>query len=382
MTATVTVIPADHGGCGWYRLRHPVAALHHQGHDEVTLRDTYPRALYQDTFLGTRLVEVDCDTDVIVFQRPLHQDVVDAIPALQRQGIAVVVEIDDDFEHLPKGHPARRGTGHHLRFQPDDPGRGVLPRKLETRAATLDVVEPPNHRRWLREACRRADLVTVSTPALADVYGGHGRVAVLPNLVPDTYLDVQAEGHDGAVRVGWTGSTHTHVGDLDVTGGAVADAIDDSHAALWIVGTGEGVEQGLGRAPDHCTGWVEIDDYPAAYALLDVAIVPLALNPFNEAKSWLKGLEAAALGVPFVASPTGPYRTLHDLGAGLLAATPDEWRRLVTRLACIDEARAEHAEAGRAVAAELTYGAHAWRWLEAWNEAVRWHRTRTNRSVA
>ena len=372
---TVLVRPADNGGCGHYRLRQPASHLNGQG---VTVTETWPSATFEDGPLGTRIRHVDCTADVLVLQRVMEPEVVQAIPVLQRQGTAVVVEIDDDFEHLPHGHPARRGTTATLDTTPTGPApRGVLPRGIGVRPThDLQVVTPKAQRRWLREACMAADLVTVSTPALAAVYAPHGRVAVLPNLVPDHYLDLPLPVHDGPVRVGWTGSTHTHVGDLDVTDGAVAQAVEDSGAALWVVGTGDGVAAGLGMEPDHCTGWMELDDYPAAYAELDVAIVPLAPNPFNEAKSWLKGLEAGALGVPFVASPTGPYRQLHDLGAGLLAATPAEWRRHVTRLACIDEARLEHAERGRDVAARLTYGEHAWRWLEAWHEAIRHHRHR------
>ena len=34
---------------------------------------------------------------------------------------------------------------------------------------------------------------------------------------------------------------------------------------------------------------------------ITVGMVPLALTPFNQAKSYIKGLEFAARGVPFVA---------------------------------------------------------------------------------
>lgn len=350
----IDVTPADTGGCGWYRLRHPVAALNAQGHDNVRIKG-YPRAELIDDLLGTLIKSVRCHADVLVLQRPLDEIQARAIPVLQRQGTAVVVEIDDDFHHLPKGHPARVGTS--------------------------VARNPRRNRDWLKAACEAADLVTVSTPALADVYGTHGRVAVLPNLVPDHYLDIVPEPHDG-VRVGWTGSTETHVGDLEVTEGGVAEALAGTDATLYIVGTGAGVAEGLAwDGPMTTTGWVDIDDYPATYAGLDAAIVPLAPNRFNEAKSWLKGLEAAALGVPFVASPTGPYRRLAELGAGLLAEHRTAWATQVHLLATDAHARADVAARGRHVAEQLTYSAHAWRWLEAWETAVSNHRNR-KRSIA
>jgi hypothetical protein len=105
-----------------------------------------------------------------------------------------------------------------------------------------------------------------------------------------------------------------------------------------------------------------------------VAIVPLAANAFNEAKSDLKGLEALALGVPFVASPTGPYLDLakatHE--AGLIAFTPAGWRMHLTALVERPMMREAMAAEGREYVREhRTVEGQAWRWLEAWDHAVK-----------
>jgi glycosyltransferase involved in cell wall biosynthesis len=105
-----------------------------------------------------------------------------------------------------------------------------------------------------------------------------------------------------------------------------------------------------------------------------VAIVPLAANAFNEAKSDLKGLEALALGVPFVASPTGPYRALadHSRDAGWLAASPGGWREQIAVLVSDQDWRGDLIGKGRAYVAEYrTVEGQAWRWLEAWGHAVK-----------
>jgi glycosyltransferase involved in cell wall biosynthesis len=70
-------------------------------------------------------------------------------------------------------------------------------------------------------------------------------------------------------------------------------------------------------------------------------LVPLNLVPFSEAKSYLKGLEYAASGIPFVASPTYEYRLLAKEGIGRIASTPDEWRDHVTELLDPDVRAAE-----------------------------------------
>ncbi len=340
----VRIQHADRGGCGMYRLVWPAEVLASMG-VAVTLHDDWPLAHWRGQDNGLRhIISVECPADVVVLQRPMLDTVVQAIPVLQRQGVAVVVELDDDFTCLPKGHPARVGTS--------------------------GMRNPHMNRRNLRLACERADLVTCSTPAIAARYAPHGRAHIIPNCVPARYLTIETGEHDGPLRVGWTGSTQTHVGDLETAGNGIARAL--SGDPFHVVGTGVGVASALGldEGQVESTGWLPIHDYPAAYAGLDVAVVPLADNPFNQAKSWLKGIEAAALGVPFVASPTDPYRELAALGAGMLASTPDEWHAAVSLLTTNRSVRQEMAVQGRAVASEWTVEGRAWLWAEAWERAM------------
>ena len=54
-------------------------------------------------------------------------------------------------------------------------------------------------------------------------------------------------------------------------------------------------------------------------------------------------------------SSTGKVVKLHEMGAGLLADSPDEWAEHVARLLASPEERAELAARGRAVMAGLTF---------------------------
>lgn len=171
--------------------------------------------------------------------------------------------------------------------------------------------------------------------------------------------------------VGWSGTLLSHRGDLEVTRGQVAQAND---ATMRIIGPHPeqaAVQRALGLAElPEVTGWLPITNYPAALARLDLGIIPLATNRFNAAKSALKGLEMAAVGVPFVASATTEYQRLAALGAGRLAAKPKDWGREVGRLLRDPSLRQELAAQGRAVAADHTIEANAWRTWEAWDEAL------------
>lgn len=314
----VLALAADDGGCGFYRIRLP--ALHIPN---VTVR----QSIRVGRDISGAVRHVDIDADLIVLQRPSTPHLVELIPALQRQGVTVVVELDDDLGHV----------------HPDNPARS------------------PHAAQALTEACRLADLVTCTTPALAKRYG-HGHAVVVPNYIPAAWLRIEADRSG----VGWSGSVLTHPGDLEATKGQVARAIED----FKVIGTGTGVQQALGlRRPPYATGWLPLDRYPQALATLRIGVVPLADSPFNRAKSALKMLEMAALGVVPITSPTPDNRRLHNLGIGLLAERPADWHRHLNRLQNDARFHAEILAESRNAAATQTIEANAWRFEEAWARA-------------
>jgi glycosyltransferase involved in cell wall biosynthesis len=294
--------------------------------------------------LRERIVErmvAPVDADVVVFQRPPHRDTISFIEQYQRMGVAVVVDVDDDLRAV---HPQNAAYPLHA-----------------------GLVHPDVHAKFTARCCALADLVTVSTPALAERYGAHGRVAVLPNAVPAAILDYPSlsDGH----TIGWAGRVATHPGDLEVTRGGVGEALDDWR--FEVIGEAAGVREALGLPgePDE-TPWIEsVEDYHLALGRLTVGIVPLGNTAFNAAKSWLKGLEMAARGVPFVASPRVEYSAL---GLGILAADRSRnWRSAVRQLIADESLRYEMAEQGREVVrSRHLYETRGPDWTEAWSQAV------------
>lgn len=342
----VWVYPLDSWGCGHYRMYWPACAV-----AELDLPDVRPVPVTPDR----RRVAIHFDPsgrvardefpaeegDVVLFQRPTGSWMPGLVDALQARGVAVVVDMDDDLSAL---HPSNAAF---VNMHP----RSTSPHSWHTAA----------------ETCRRAALVTVTTPALADRYGAHGRVRVLPNVVPAEYLDVD---HVDSADIGWAGVVHTHPDDLQQVGGAVARLVTRG-ATFRTVGDPTGVGRALGLPRDPpSTGNVAIYQYPATVAELGIGIAPLALTRFNDAKSRLKPLEYAALGVPWVGSPAADYRAFHAEGTGLLAERPRDWERTLRRLTADRSLRVEMSEAGRDVARRHTFEATAWRWAEAWADAV------------
>jgi glycosyltransferase involved in cell wall biosynthesis len=299
----------------------------------------------------------DPECDVVVLQRPAHRHLVETIPLLQQHGCAVVVDYDDDFDSI---HPKNQAWSH---YQPE--------------------TNPQLNKVWAKLASNLADLVTVTTPALAKRYGQHGRVATLPNYVPESYLKVEPSWPTEHMRnvpsIGWAGNPGSHPGDLEVMGAAIHDLTFDKIARFKTIGTGKTNRIVSARHPDTVV-WAPIDEFPSLTASFDIGVVPLADSTFNRAKSWLKGLEYAALGVPFVASPTAPYRQLERLGAGDLVTSTTKntnaWKRALLRYVEDEEYRRLRSEEGRIVASDLTYENHGEEWLQAWGNALTLRRAR------
>jgi hypothetical protein len=90
---------------------------------------------------------------------------------------------------------------------------------------------------------------------------------------------------------------------------------------------------------------------------VDIGIVPLEARDYNRAKSALKGMEYAACGIPFVASPSPEYAWL---GCGILAGasledqSPAAWQAALERLLDSDErTRVAHLQTDRVAAEEI-----------------------------
>lgn len=352
----IKVYPADTAGCGLFRLLWPVQYLVEAGLPAGTTVEVRPP---QDRDLklrmdGERVVEViDPDPDAVyVFQRLTHSWMVQAVPLLREAGAVVVIDVDDDLGAIHPRNPAYHAMHPSRQGQWDQASREIV------------------RHSWLHlaQACRDADLVTVSTPALLERYAAHGRGRVLYNLLPDHYYGIGRVDHDG---IGWPASLHSHPDDPGVLGGAMARLTADG-ASFRVVGDPTGAGAAFGLRGDPPGAVVPIGAWPSAVAGLGIGIAPLADTRFNAGKSWLKPLEMSAVGVPWVASPSPEYTRLvkrHPDGAGLLAGTPRRWYRELDRLRRDPVLRKEKAAAGREVADGLRLRNNAWRWMEAWERA-------------
>ena len=247
-------------------------------------------------------------TDLVVLQRPGTAVEVMMIRALQARGIAVMLDIDDALHAIPETNAA-------YAYWNRDPDR---------------------HWSYLDEAASIADLVTVTTRALARRYAPHGRYELIPNYLPDHgYPRIGRERQAGEpIIIGWSGAEATHKGDLEVVGGALRAVLDENpEVYVRIVGDAVWAAQELSVPRNRLidAGRFPLADYYTALVGTDIAVVPLASSAFNRAKSWLKAMEYMGAGAHVIASATpANHDLLWRVGSPDLATTEDQWHMLLT----------------------------------------------------
>jgi glycosyltransferase involved in cell wall biosynthesis len=211
-----------------------------------------------------------------------------------------------------------------------DPVRAGLYRKeLLRHRATLD----------------HCDAITVSTASLAHMMEPFGKpVRVHRNAFS---LELLALSQQAAVSrshpadrvvLGYASGTRTHDKDFNMVQPALCEVMSrHPQVELWLLGDIDpGDTWGALRARVKTLPRVPWRNLPERLAMLDINLAPLVPeSPFNQAKSEIKFMEAALVGVPTIASPTDAFSfAVHSGENGYLASNLEEWQSAVETLVC------------------------------------------------
>lgn len=277
--------------------------------------------------------------DVIHAYRRFDRASLEILSAARRMGSAIVWDNDDDLAAIPEESPRHRETG------------GVRGERIfrETVAAA-----------------KLASVVTVPTPAMAELYRSVGipRVVVLANRVLP--LGERARVSHPGCRIGWIAGME-HQADIARLGirGAL-ERVQDRHPHVDVVSIG--VDIGLSERYVH-RRFVPFGDLPGEIGGFDIGIAPLSDIPFNRTRSDIKVKEYAACGVPWLASDSTAYRGLGPQQGGELVGD-DEWFQSLDRLVGDADRRRRLGRAGRSWAATQTIRRAAREWEAVFEGAV------------
>lgn len=343
----VCFVPQDFSGPGFYRCLHPADQLHLQGGHGVGTPEYELETLDSGfTLIKFNLAAIP-DVETFVFHQPRDRHWPRLMRDLRSRGKAVIADADDYLISPP-------------------PWSG-----------NFELAKRGGYKHLFR-AFGQADLLTVSTPFLAEAYRRYQpNVKVLPNFLDWTMWENVEQQSDvdrgGRVRLGWRADAKWQAGDLAILSGVLGPLLErNPHVDLVLAGdsSGKGADL-LGVPADRCIVIPRVDYHtrrlPEITATFDVNLVPLADHPFNEGKSHLRGLEAAACGIPSVVSATGPYQdAVEDGMRAFLCKRPNDWIRALELLVNDDALRRDLGRKSREYAAENTIQQH-WRlWEQAY----------------
>jgi len=256
-----------------------------------------------------------------------------------------VYENDDDVWHIDRSNPA-----------------------YEHYAEGSDIREA------VQRYCDTANLITVTTPYLAELHREMSPgvpVTILPNYIPEWALDLNHDDRQGHPRIGWAGGA-SHKKDLKVVGNSVSRFLKrfpDWH--MYVNGVDYRKEVGAPLDRSSHIPWLPVCRDPKLYYRsidFDIGLCPLLDTAFSRSKSPIKALEYMARGIVPVASDVEPYRRFIRHGEnGFLVKREHEWLYYMSELASDSELRATMREAALESARENVIERH---WRE-WEDAYR-----------
>lgn len=287
------------GGSGWVRLQQLRPHVNF-----TTVTGTLIHHKVKGFAIADHYGGIHHDCQIFVFQRLMFKDLIRTM----KQEIAkpnrptIINDVDDWYWGLDPANAAYK-----LTLPENNPDENV------------------NH---YKEILKLSDGLTVSTPFLEDKmknWLGHNNVHLIENCVTVSDFNVRRMNMKRPI-IGWVGSTSHRSRDLEEINGFLPPTWRYHHSG-HIAGAQLFADAiGVPASKVRTAPMVPPQQYAKNSFCFDIGIAPLSDQPFNHAKSWVKLLEYASAGVPFVASPAPEYVRLHEeYGIGRIAKNREDW---------------------------------------------------------
>jgi hypothetical protein len=284
--------------------------------------------------------------DVVILKLFMHKDAKKYIELARSCGQTVIIDTDDHFEQLPEDN---------LAFITTDPVRS-----------------PDNNRQHLISTYSAADGIIASTKFLEQrMLQYNDTVYRVQNyLDPSTFM-YRLDMAGNKPTIGWVGMMMWRVEDLKHIAGPMKTILEQNdlkfHHSGIMLDRPKWIAEAFNIDESRVTGYTgsRPQYYSNIFMPIDIGVVPLTGNQFNEAKSNLKGLEYALSGVPFVASDTQEYRDLADMGVGRIAKSSKDWIKHLKKLIDPDIREEERRNNFKIVAENFNIFVGKYKWSEA-----------------
>lgn len=209
-------------------------------------------------------------------------------------------------------------------------------------------------------ALRMADFVITSTPYMKECIqrSFRGPVYLWRNAVDSESVHAASLATDkraapaspGTITIGYASGSRAHEADFRTIESVLLQVLEaHPNVRIQVIGYADLPETFKPYARRIATE--PVATYPAYLGLLarcDIALVPLVIDEFNECKSAVRFLDAAAVRVPVIAAATGDFKNVVVHGKnGLLAANEAEWLQAIELLIGDEAKRREIADGAK-----------------------------------
>ena len=330
-------------GCTYYRCMLPAQQLNIHGiHASFGFASLKSNGKFVIKRLNNTLSEKH---KIIVLKVLMDIQILNAIPKAQSLGQKIVVDIDDLHEQL---HETNHAFG-----------------------ATSSSNSKTNNRQIYEEIIKQSDALICSTPYIQEYY--KQKHPDKPIFMVRNSIDIERWSRYRAAQrqpiIGWLGATPWRSLDLEQLAPFFENYLKSRNLKFHHAGHlpwAPAAYLRLGIDPKLCTvsPMVPLFELPTVYANFDVGIVPLNDIPFNRAKSFIKGLEYAAAGIPFVASDLPEYKYLSEFGVGRVASNQKQWESHLDTFSTIKERENESLKAHKIVTDNFTMKQSSQQWID------------------
>lgn len=213
------------------------------------------------------------------------------------------------------------------------------------------------------------DVVTTTNDRLADRFLEEGarNVIAVPNYLSRSAVEILPRPHEGTVLgyIGWVDhQADWETLELDETVRELLEDLPD----LRVVSVGP-LAFDLPEDRYRRLEPVPYENLPKLIAGFDIGLAPLVDRLANHSRSDIKLKEYAIAGVPWLASPIGPYEGHGEDEGGRLVAD-DDWYTEISRLVTDKRARRKLTKRGLKWAQKQTLQNNVGVWAAAFNAAI------------
>lgn len=290
----------------WIRLLHPLQRLERQGVCEL-------QTLPPMADCGNPVV-LPASLDRLIVQRSACPGLPQAealVAACRRRGIPLVLDLDDALFALPDTHPEQE------RYAPALPALDHLLAEADLRVFSTAALGRLCRQRAIEQGYSRGPETVVSNGLDLELWGDCRGFPPRRDAKPLRLLYVGSETHQADLdlvlpELDRLASRQPGSFRLTLVGGALSLA-----PRPWLQ---------VREVPRSCRRYPRFVRWLRGLPRHDLGLAPLVSNPFNAAKSNLKLLDYAALGLGCLCSSGEAYAA--EIAAGLaIAATPGQWKQ-------------------------------------------------------